>query len=357
MSYPSGGYGQQPESGQSYGQYGQQYQQGYGQSPQQNYGQQGYGQQDYGQQNYGQQQGYGQQGYGQYGYGQPAKPPSQGLPAITPTAIAGAIGLLGVVMLFCGYLPAAKAYDDSVKIFGTEYVAPYALVAVAGFLALFSLVPNVKSPSAVVAALSVPSFFISLFLLIEIDYDTGSGAIVLLIFSLLQALLAIAWLLVDANILKVAPAAGAASAVTPTAGADATAGQHSTGQGTAPAGSYGTGTGTSGGQAQYGQQSSAGYDPSAYTQSTSGQAGYGQHGTGSAQSGSAQSGQAQAGQATSYGYGSYTPGQYSAGSESSASGGASASESGASGAGDAGSDADKTTTMFQKPEPPQSSGS
>ncbi|GAC01611.1 hypothetical protein GONAM_30_00200 [Gordonia namibiensis NBRC 108229] len=362
MTYPTGGYGQQPESGQSHGQYGQQYpqsgQQSYGQGPQQGYGQQ-YGQnpqQGYGQQ-YGQQQGYGQQqygqnpqqGYGQYGYGQqqPVKPPSQGLPAITPTILAGVIGLFGLVVLFSGFLAAARAYDFSVELFQTPFNAPYALVAVAGVLALISLIPGVKVAAApIVAALTIPAFLITLFLFLSVD-NNASGAIVLLIFSLLSALLAIVWLLVEADVVKVAPALAAPSSATgpitaATSGTDASAGQQGAGHGDAQASAYGAGSGS--GQSQYGQQSSANYDPSAYSQAP---------GTGQSYS-SAQSGQASA--PGESGYGGYTPGQYSAGASGASSGaaqsgGASASES------EAGPAADHSTTVFQKPEPPTSSGS
>lgn len=92
--YPQQGYGQAPQG------YGRPPQQGYGQQPyaqpgQQSAGESGYGPapQGYGQQAYGQpQQGYGQQAYGQPGsqppaqpgygqsYGQPAKPPSDETP-------------------------------------------------------------------------------------------------------------------------------------------------------------------------------------------------------------------------------------------------------------------------------------
>ncbi|AZZ83197.1 DUF5336 domain-containing protein [Gordonia alkanivorans] len=364
MTYPTGGYGQQPESGQSHGQYGQQYpqsgQQSYGQGPQQGYGQQ-YGQnpqQGYGQQ-YGQQQGYGQQqygqnpqqGYGQYGYGQqqPVKPPSQGLPAITPTILAGVIGLFGLVVLFSGFLAAARAYDFSVELFQTPFNAPYALVAVAGVLALISLIPGVKVAAApIVAALTIPAFLITLFLFLSVD-NNASGAIVLLIFSLLSALLAIVWLLVEADVVKVAPALAAPSSATgpitaATSGTEASAGQQAAGQGQAHGDAQATAYGAGSGQSQYGQQSSANYDPSAYSQTS---------GTGQSYS-SAQSGQASA--PGESGYGGYTPGQYSAGASGASSGaaqsgGASASES------EAGPAADHSTTVFQKPEPPTSSGS
>ncbi|MFE0749436.1 DUF5336 domain-containing protein [Gordonia sp. NPDC058843] len=411
MTYPPGGYGQQqPESGQSYGQYGnqsgypqsgssqsgahntgpqagptpgsdqygqaqqyggqqgygQQYgqagqsygqgQPGYGQSPAQGYGDQGYGDQGYGQQGYGQ-PGYGQhgqpgqQGYGQYGYSpQPAKPPSQGLPAITPVLLAAAIGAFGLIVLFSGFLSAAETYDFALKLFQTQYNAPYTLMSVAGILALISLIPGIKVPAApIVASLSITAFLITLFQFLNID-DNGAGAIVLLIFTLLSAVLAVVWLLIDAGVIKVAPAVGAATAaVTPGSSAasqsDTGAQQQTGGYGDAQTTAYGTGSA----QAQYGQQSSANYDPSAYSQSSgtsaTGQTGY----SGGASESSASAAGAASGHGES-GYGDYRPGQYSAGAS-----GASPAAPGASSGTDTPA-GDHSTTVFQKPEPPTGSG-
>lgn len=398
MTYPPGGYGQQqPESGQSYGQYGnqsgypqsgghntgpqaspapgsdqygqaqqyggqqyggQQYgqsgqsygqgQPGYGQSPAPGYGQQGYGQQGYGQPGHGQDQ-QGQQGYGQYGYSpQPTKAPSQGLPAITPVLLAAAIGAFGLIVLFSGFLSAAETYDFALKLFQTQYNAPYTLISVAGILALISLIPGIKVPAApIVASLAITSFLITLFQFLNID-DNGAGAIVLLIFTLLSAVLAVVWLLVDAGVIKVAPAVGSATAaVAPGSSAaqsDTGAHQQTGGYGDAQTTAYGTGSA----QAQYGQQSSANYDPSAYSQSsgasTAGQSGY---------SGGASESSASASGHGESGYGDYRPGQYAAGAS-----GASPAAPGGS-AGPSGTDTpagDHSTTVFQKPEPPTGSG-
>lgn len=400
MTYPPGGYGQQqPESGQSYGQYGNQsgYPQSgahntgpqaspapgsdqYGQAQQyggQEYGgQQGYGQQ-YGQaaQSYGQgqpgygqstgpgygqqgQQGYGQpgysqqgqQGYGQYGYSpQPAKQPSQGLPAITPVLLAAAIGAFGLIVLFSGFLSAAETYDFALKLFQTQYNAPYTLISVAGILALISLIPGIKVPAApIVASLAITSFLITLFQFLNID-DNGAGAIVLLIFTLLSAVLAVVWLLTDAGVIKVAPAVGdATAAVTPGSSAatqsDAGAHQQTSGYGDAQTTAYGTGSA----QAQYGQQASANYDPSAYSQSSgasaTGQSGY----SGGASDSSASAAGSASGHGES-GYGDYRPGQYGSGAS-----GASPATPGASGTDTPAGD--HSTTVFQKPEPPTGSG-
>ncbi|OUC76624.1 DUF5336 domain-containing protein [Gordonia lacunae] len=400
MTYPPGGYGQQqPESGQSYGQYGnqsgypqsgahntgpqaspapgsdqygqaqqyggqeyggqqgygQQYgqaaqsygqgQPGYGQSTGPGYGQQG--QQGYGQPGYGQQ---GQQGYGQYGYSpQPAKQPSQGLPAITPVLLAAAIGAFGLIVLFSGFLSAAETYDFALKLFQTQYNAPYTLISVAGILALISLIPGIKVPAApIVASLAITSFLITLFQFLNID-DNGAGAIVLLIFTLLSAVLAVVWLLTDAGVIKVAPAVGdATAAVTPGSSAatqsDAGAHQQTSGYGDAQTTAYGTGSA----QAQYGQQASANYDPSAYSQSSgasaTGQSGY----SGGASDSSASAAGSASGHGES-GYGDYRPGQYGSGAS-----GASPATPGASGTDTPAGD--HSTTVFQKPEPPTGSG-
>lgn len=201
MSYPGqdqGGYGQ-PD-------YGQQPQ--YGQEPQ--YGQQDYSQPQYGQQDYSQQYGQGQYGQPQYGAA-----PSQGLPAITPKILAAVVGGFGVLQLFLGFLGAAdvKGSSDGPKLFESQFVAPYLLVVVAGLLALTTLLGGAsKETVAIIASLNVVAVFVTIFQFASMDGDAGGGAIVLLIFSILLALVSVFWLVVAAGFVKVAPAAAAAPA-------------------------------------------------------------------------------------------------------------------------------------------------
>ncbi|MGV9672719.1 DUF5336 domain-containing protein [Gordonia sp. NPDC003504] len=256
MTYPSGGagYGQQPEPGQSYGQQGGgysqpgdasasqgygQYGQGYGdpstygqQSYPQGYGQQGYGEQSgYGQQGYGQQgygqQGYGQQGYGQQGYGQPAAPkqPFAGLPPIVAPVLAATIGVLGVVVLFCGFAAGltgsetdpftGQEVQGSIELFASYLNAAYVLVVLTGFLAFTGLLKSYRVAPAVAAA-SVAGVFITILTYVGSDLQAntehGAGAIILLVLSILIFLLSIFWLLLDLKVIKTAPVPDAAAA-------------------------------------------------------------------------------------------------------------------------------------------------
>lgn len=216
MSYqPGGGYGQQPgAAGQPYGQqysgYGQQSggQQGGGQQAPQSYGQPSYGG---GQQSYGQQP---QQSPGRYGYGAapstPATSGGQGLPANVQLILAAAVGVLGLVAMFCGFLAGASAGEQSVPVFGagSQFGAPYVAIVIAAFLALTYFLPGGKTPPvAVVAALSVAGTVVALFAMIakgDSGFDTGAGAIILLVAGILMSIAAVLWLLVDAGLVKTA---------------------------------------------------------------------------------------------------------------------------------------------------------
>lgn len=284
MTYPQSGSGYgQGDAGaqQSYGQqqYGQQ--SGYGQQDQ--YGQQqqaGYGQQDqYSQQQYGQQQ-YGQQGYGY----QPQAPASQGLPANTPTILAGIIGGLGIIMLFCGFLGAytfqMTREDVSERLVQTAFAAPYALLAVAAFLSLATfLLGTAKWVTGAIFALTGVAAFVTVFQFTTIgggqyknaDVSAGVGAILLLVFSILAFIAAVVWLLVEGGQIKLAPAVGApAAAAAATPAADASAQQYGYGQQAqaqqAPAQQATYGQADQAAQ-QYGQQAQQSYGQQAAQQS------------------------------------------------------------------------------------------
>ncbi|MBM7367429.1 DUF5336 domain-containing protein [Gordonia hydrophobica] len=229
-----------PQSGPGYGQ-GDAGQSAYGQqqhAQQAGYGQQQYGQQaGYGQQQYGQQAGYGQQ---QYGYQAP-KPPSQGLPATTPTILAAVIGALGVITLFLGFLSAGTFSGSGTskdieigKLYETAYALPWGLLAVAGLLAATTfLVGHSKGVVAALTALTGVGALATVFVIStgsgkgglgaydssEIKSSAGVGAIILLIFAILSFIAAIFWLLIESGQVKVAGAtaadASAAQAVAP----------------------------------------------------------------------------------------------------------------------------------------------
>lgn len=228
MTYPQSGgygYGQNPQGGQDPQQYGQQAQQGqYGQQYQAGqYGQQA--QQQYGQAQYGQQDQYGQAQYGdqaQYGYGAPQQPKApQQLPATTPKILAAVIGGLGVITLFCGFLTGssitagAGRYSStySQKLFSTEFSVPYGLLAVAALIALVSLILGAeKWVVGTVFSLTVVSVLVTIFQFSTNQADNGAGAIVLLITSILAAIAAVVWLLIEGGQLKLADATATAAA-------------------------------------------------------------------------------------------------------------------------------------------------
>ncbi len=229
MSYqPGGGYGQQPgASGQPYGQqysgYGQQ---SGGQQAPQSYGQPSYGG---GQQSYGQQPQQSQQSPGRYGYGAapstPAASGGHGLPANVQLILAAAVGGLGLLAMFCGFLAGASAGEQSVPVFGSgsQFGAPYIAIVVAAFLALTYFLPGGKTPPvAVVAALTVAGTVVTLFAMVakgDSGFDTGSGAIILLVAGILMSIAAVLWLLIDAGLVKTAGTTTSPSAGTPAASA------------------------------------------------------------------------------------------------------------------------------------------
>ncbi|MFT4125681.1 MAG: hypothetical protein QM662_05570 [Gordonia sp. (in: high G+C Gram-positive bacteria)] len=240
MTYQAGGtgYGQQPESGQTYG-HGSAYQQpgqasmpqGYGQPAyggQQGYGPSSYGP-DYGQQGAGytyppQQPGYGQDPYaqqhGQYPGAAPVapKPPFAGLPPIAGPLLGGVIGLFGVLVLFGGLVG---------PVFDSTLAAAYAIVVLTGFLGLVGLT-GIRKPIRVApqaAAGAAAGVLLTILIYAGSEYTgDGAGAIILLIGAILMFFLAVAWLLIDLGLIKTAevPDAGTEQTATP-AVADSTA--------------------------------------------------------------------------------------------------------------------------------------
>ena len=257
--YGQQGYGQQPATG-----YGQQ---GYGQQPATGYGQQGYGQQPatgYGQQGYGQQPapGYGQQGYGQQagygqGYGQPAPRAPRGLPANFGTYLVYVISALGVINFFLGFAPAAGGnYDYPGNFLYQFYPVAVAVLGAGGFVALTTLLLKQDTKfSGVVAALSIVGGLLILFQFFTKGEgsDAGFGFILLIVFGVIQAAVAIPWLLVEAGIITTGPPAAAVAVSTDTG---------ALGTGAAPAAEQSTSYGQSGGYA-----AASGYGQTGATQS------------------------------------------------------------------------------------------
>ncbi|MGO3327703.1 DUF5336 domain-containing protein [Gordonia sp. (in: high G+C Gram-positive bacteria)] len=294
MSYPQSGgygYGQNPPGAQQYGQPAD-----YGQYGGQQYGDQQYGGQQYGDQQYagqqyggqyGQQQGYDAQAqaqYGQqyqqqaqYGYGVPQQPSNPGLPANTPTIIAAVIGALGIITLFCGFLDAVGVPDgysgSAPRLYESFYVGPYILIAAAGVVALTTFILGVeKWVVGSVFALTVVSALVTIFQFSTAEGDKGVGGIILLITSILSAIAAVVWLLVEGGQVKLASAEATQSV--PVDASQYAAQQQAA---AAPAVDYGYGQQyqqqaqaqqAQAGQAQAGQAQPGQYNPTQFGQST-----------------------------------------------------------------------------------------
>jgi hypothetical protein len=177
-----------------------------------------------------------------------------------------------------------------------------ALLAVGGLLALTTLLPKPGNKvSATVAALSVVGALLVLFQFItkgnlalsafasigdgDASLDAGIGFILLIVFGVIQAAVAVAWLLVESGIIKTA----AATAASTDTGAQSS-GQHSGATSAAePSTSYGQ-SGGYGSSTAYGQSSSAqqpsqaehaggGHQAAPAQSNPYAQSGYGQSGT------------------------------------------------------------------------------
>ncbi|MCF8589808.1 DUF5336 domain-containing protein [Gordonia liuliyuniae] len=291
MSYPQSGgygYGQNPQGAQPYGQPADYGQQSPGQYEGQQYAGQQYGQpQGYdaqAQQAQAQQGQYAQQQYAQqyqqaqYGYSAPQQPANPGLPANTPIILAGIIGALGIITLFCGFLDGyspESGSGDGVQLFQSHFVLTYGLVTLAGLLALTTFVVGAtKHFVAGIASVAVTAGIITIFQFAMMDPmfkeggSRGVGAIILLITAILSAIAAVAWLLVEGGQIKLADAVAAPAAPAPVA-ADASqyGGAH---QAAAPAADYGYGYGqqaqAAAPQAQPGQYAQTQYGQSAQSQ-------------------------------------------------------------------------------------------
>ncbi|WAC54450.1 DUF5336 domain-containing protein [Gordonia sp. SL306] len=257
--YDQQGQGQQGQGQQGYGQqptYGQQYPPNYGQQQYpQNYGQQQYPQ-NYGQQYPQNPQGYGQQqypqnpqGYGQYGSPAAPKPQGQGLP--------GNIGQLLAIAV-----AAVAGVDAIVSFWNLGAYLPY--MAFIALLAVLTLHPKIDTKIfvPVIAAAAVGTAITDIFAVIHTasrgsEFIANSGIdYTQLVLSLIVAALAVFWLSIVLDLVKVAPAIGgtAASADAAAPTTQVPAQTQSSAYGDAQTSAYGAATT---------QQPT--YDPSAYT--------------------------------------------------------------------------------------------
>lgn len=176
--------------------------------------------------------------------------------------------MIGVLVLFLGFAPAAEIGEFTSKVFDS-FNGAYIAVAAAGILALTALLPKLEATVApVVAALSVVGALVIIFQYSTADFSLAWGALMVLILSIIAAAVAVFWLLVEAKLVKVAPTAAVTpsgtTAVVPTPA-------ESVAQAQAPAAAYGDAAANAYGQAS--AQQTPSYDPSSYAQnSTAGSA-------------------------------------------------------------------------------------
>jgi hypothetical protein len=129
------------------------------------------------------------------------------------------VGLLGIVGFCLGFAPYAKSSstgspspDNSESFFDNASgagVAGLSLVLAAGLIALLNLLPKQASNGPVVAGLSLAGFLSSLLVMVGLDagLDVGTGLILFLVSSFLQAVLSLCSVLETAGVLRLGASA------------------------------------------------------------------------------------------------------------------------------------------------------
>ncbi|MBC2642840.1 MULTISPECIES: DUF5336 domain-containing protein [unclassified Rhodococcus (in: high G+C Gram-positive bacteria)] len=264
-------------------------------------------------------------------YGPPAQPTAGGDSKGLGFFLLIGVAALGVLNLLLGFAPYATLARESVNSFEAN-TDGLGLLFLGGLLAAVSLLPK-QSYAGAAAAASVAGWVLALFVYLNVDADSGWGAIAILVLGFIQSAVAVAAVLFDLGVLK-QPAPRPA----------ATAGYGQPGQ--APQG-YGQSGSQGYGQApqSYGQQPQGGYGqgvPQGYGQQQGqGQAqpGYGQPNQPYGQQGYGQAPQGQPSQSQpGYGQGYGQPSQPQQGYGSGASAGSTSY--------------DAPTTAYQQPQYP-----
>jgi hypothetical protein len=117
------------------------------------------------------------------------------MPTILHLVILG----LGVINFFVGF---ADAFDGGDGYFANGSTIP-ALFLIGGLLSLPAIMPgDNKKPGILPAAFSVAAMLTVLFLVFSTDPDVGTGTILLLVFGILQGLVAVGAYLLDQGIIK-----------------------------------------------------------------------------------------------------------------------------------------------------------
>ncbi|MFD9662069.1 DUF5336 domain-containing protein [Rhodococcus sp. NPDC059968] len=256
-------------------------------------------------------------------YGPPAQPTAGGESKGLGFFLLIGVAVLGVLNLLLGFAPYATLARESVNSFEAN-TDGLGLLFLGGLLAAASLLPK-QSYAGAAAAASVAGWVVALLVFLNVDADSGWGAILILVLGFIQSAVAVAAALFDIGLLKQpAPKPAAAAGF-------GQPGQAPQGYGQGAPQGYGQGPQQSYGQPPQGYGQSA---PQGYGQQSQSQPGYGQQN----QPGYGQQGYGQQGQPSQsqpgYGQGYGQPQQPGYGA--------------AGGAGSASYDA--PTTAYQQPQ-------
>ncbi|WAM16693.1 DUF5336 domain-containing protein [Rhodococcus sp. JS3073] len=256
-------------------------------------------------------------------YGPPAQPTAGGESKGLGFFLLIGVAVLGVLNLLLGFAPYATLARESVNSFEAN-TDGLGLLFLGGLLAAASLLPK-QSYAGAAAAASVAGWVVALFVFLNVDADSGWGAILILVLGFIQSAVAVAAVLFDIGLLKQpAPKPAAAAGF-------GQPGQAPQGYGQGAPQGYGQGPQQSYGQPPQGYGQSA---PQGYGQPSQSQSGYGQQNQpGYGQQGYGQQGQpSQSQPGYGQGYGQHQQPGYGA----------------AAGAGSASYDA--PTTAYQQPQ-------
>lgn len=145
-----------------------------------------------------QQPGYGQPQQGP-GYGVPAYGGGSGLSLSLPKILLLVVTLLGVLNMFLGF---AAVLENGPSFFDGAPLALPALFMIGGLTALHGVLPGGNRAGIVPAAVSLAAAFTIVFFSLSTDGTLGIGAIMIMIFGLLQAVVAIVAYLFESDIIK-----------------------------------------------------------------------------------------------------------------------------------------------------------